>query len=214
MGSEMCIRDSTNINHHHTIPHQQPYLLRPRPLTTVLSHNSIAPPSDHDSSSSSFSSQNCSTISDQPNHQSSSNTSQSYSSQQLPSTLSFPSPSFTTHSQSLSERLSLSDLSDYPFVTRGGIQQLLYLDEKNNNNLTKQSSPHPHFLPLHPLIQVIMHPIPIPWNQHFLSQLQKYKLSNPLHDPISQPLYSILYIINKVYGPEIGYSNITLFIQD
>ena len=28
-----------NINHHHTIPHQQPYSLRVRSLTTVLFHN-------------------------------------------------------------------------------------------------------------------------------------------------------------------------------
>ena len=145
------------------------------------------------------------------NHQSSSYTSQPHPSQRILPTLPSPSPSFTTHSHSSSERLSLSD---YPVVTSRGIQQLLYLDENNNNNLTKQWSTYLHFLPLHPPIHLIMYQIHIPWNQHFPFQLQKYKLSNPLHDPISQPLYTILYVINKVYGPEIGYRNITPFIQD
>ena len=108
-----------NITQNHSLPHQQPYLLRFRPLTTLLSHNSI-PSSDHDSSSSSsFSSQNCSTISDQPNHQSSFYTSQPHPSQRILPNLSSPSPSFTTHSHSFSERLSLSD---YPVVTSRGIQ--------------------------------------------------------------------------------------------
>ena len=124
-----------NINHHHSLPYPQPYLLRPTPLTTILSHNSILS-SDHDSSrSSSFSSQNCSTILDQPNHQSSSYTSQSHPSQRILPTLPSPSPSFTTHSHSSSERLFLSD---YPVATSRGIQQLLHLDKKNKNNLTKQ----------------------------------------------------------------------------
>ena len=73
-----------NINHHRTIPHQQPYSLRPRLLATVFFHNSITS-SDHDSSSSSsFSSQNCSTISDQPAHQSISHSPQSNHSRDSP----------------------------------------------------------------------------------------------------------------------------------
>ena len=99
-------------------PISYPYLN----VNNIISNTNIS-----HSVSTSFSSQNCSTISDQPNHQSSSNTSQSYSSQQLPSTLSFPSPSFTTHSHSSSERLSLSD---YPVATSRGIQKILYLDGK------------------------------------------------------------------------------------
>ena len=118
----------TNINQNHSLPYQQPYFLRPRSLTTPPSHNSI-PSSDSDSSSSSsFSSQNCSTISEQPNHQSNSYNSQQHPPQRILQTSPSQSPSSTTHSQPLSERLSLSDLSDYPLVTCGGIQQLLYLD--------------------------------------------------------------------------------------
>ena len=66
-------------------PISYPYLN----VNNIISNTNIS-----HSVSTSFSSQNCGTILDQPNHQSSSNTSQSYSSQRLPSTLPFPSPSF------------------------------------------------------------------------------------------------------------------------
>ena len=118
----------TNNNQHHSLPYQQPYFLRPRPLTSPPSHKSIPSSDSASSSSSSFSSQNCSTISEQPNHQSNSYNSQQHPPQRILQTSPSQSPSSTTHSQPLSERLSLSDLSDYPFVTCGGIQQLLYLD--------------------------------------------------------------------------------------
>ena len=140
-------------------PISYPYLH----VNNIISNTNIS-----HSVSTSFSSQNCSTISDQPNHQSSSNTSQSYS------------PSFTTHSHSSSERLSLSD---YPVATSRGIQKLLYLDEKKQQQFNKAVIHYPSSS------SSILHNSPITLNTHepnktnkqyHETKVQKARLYHPL----------------------------------
>ena len=118
-----------------------------------------------------------------------------------------------------SQHIHIPHPKDYPLVTTQSPSIEVFKNyftwmKKNNNNLTKQYLTHLHFFLLHLLIHLIMHHIPITCNQHFPFQLQKYKLPNLLHNPLSQLLYTTLYLINKVYVPEIGYRNITPFTQD
>ena len=175
-----------NINHHHTIPHQQPYSLRPRPLPTTFSHNSIAS-SDHDSSSSSsFSSQNYSIISAQPAHQSISHSPQSNHPQQI-----IPNKSSQLYLLNIhrSQQIHIPHLKCYLLPTIQSPQAEVSNNSftwmlKNNNNLTNhQSLKHLHLLLLHTSIHLIMHYISTQWTQPSPSQSQKYKFTNLLHKP-------------------------------
>ena len=117
-----------------------------------------------------------------------------------------------------SQQIHIPHLNDYPLTTTQSPQVEVSNNSftwiKKNNNLTKQSLTHLHLLLLHTPIHLIRHQISIPWNQHSPFPSQKYKFTNLFHNPLSQPLYTTIYIINKVYGPEIGYSNITPSTQD